>query len=136
MKDWIELPHQASDGYKVSAEYTYLVVNSRLERVPVRFQIQLEWEDDEDDGYYQARLITSEGNVIDLEPDYDEGVDSTGGVYYARHFYLPELRGQDTAKDFYCGYFDLFLELSVREHSGTVGLFPLLHQDIKHNPVI
>jgi len=140
MRDWLELPHVDEDGYKVGAEYTYLVLNSKLERIPVRFRIELEWvreEKYEDDSFYVARLVKSDGTVISFEIDEDgEGVDSTGGDYFIKSFFLPEMRGQDTADGLYCGYFDLYLELSVSDSRGTVALFPSLYQSMKYAPVL
>jgi hypothetical protein len=140
MRDWLELPHLDVDGYKVSAEYTFLVLNNRLERVPVRLTIELEWERDdrrEEDSYYHARLITSEGTVIHLEVDEDgEMPDSTGGDYFIESIFLPELKGQCDADGFHCGYFDFYLEVSISDSKGTVSLFPRLYQSIKHYPVL
>jgi hypothetical protein len=140
MTYWLELPHVDEDGYKVAAECTYLVLNNKLERVPVKFTIELEWvKDDEDpsESCYVARLITSKGSVITFEVDEDgEGADSTGGSYLIESFYLSELVGQDAAEDFYCGCFDIYLELSVNDSKGTVSLFPALYQSIKYYLVL
>ena len=140
VRDWLELPHVDEDGYKVGADYTYLVLNSKLERIPVRFRIELEWEKDdqyEDDACYNVRLITSDGEVIPFEIDEGgEGVDSTGGDYFIKSFFLPELRGQDEADGLHCGYFDLYLELAVSDSRGTVAFFPSLYQSIKYVPVL
>ena len=140
IRDWLELPHVDEDGYKVGADYTYLVLNNKLERIPVRFRIELEWEKDdkyEEDSNYNVRLITSEGTVIHFEIDEDgEGVDSTGGDYFIKSFFLPELRGQDEADGLHCGYFDLYLELSVSDSRGTVALFPMLDQSIRYAPIL
>ena len=139
MKDWLELPHVDEDGYKVGAECTYLVLNNKLERIPVRFRVELEWEKDNrsaDDSCYNARLITSDGTVIDLDFDEDGEPDSTGGDYFVESIFFPELRGQDDADDFYCGYFDFYLELSISDSKGTVSLFPRLYQTFKYYPVL
>jgi len=140
MKDWLELPHVDEDGYKVGADYTYLVLNNKLERVPVKFRIELEWvreEKYEDESFYVVHLVRSDGTVIPFEVDEDgEGADSHGGDYFIKSFFLPELRGQDTADGLHCGYFDLYLELSVRDHRGTVALFPSLYQSIKYAPLL
>jgi len=140
MRDWLELPHVNEDGYKVGADYTYLVLNNKLERIPVRFRIELEWvkEDKyEDDSFYSVRLITSDGTVIPFEIDEDgEGADSHGGDYFIKSFFLPELRGQNTADDFDCSYFDLYLELSISDSRGAVALFPSLYQSIKYDRIL
>jgi hypothetical protein len=140
MRDWLELPHVDENGYTVGAEYTFLVLNNKFERIPVRFRIELEWEQDhrrKDDSCYNVRLITSDGTVLHLESDENgEMPDSTGGDYLIESFFLPELKGQDDADDFYCGYFDLYLEISVSESRGTVALFPRLYQTIKYYPVL
>jgi hypothetical protein len=140
IRDWLKLPHVDEDGYKVAAEYTYLVLNNKLERIPVKFKIELEWEKDdryEEDSCYNASLVRSDGTVIPFEIDEDgESVDSTGGDYFIKSFFLPELRGQDTADDLYCGYFDLYLELSIDHSRGAVSLFPSLYQSIKFDPVL
>ena len=140
MRSWLELPHVDEDGYKVGADFTYLVLNNKLERVPIRFRIELEWVKegmDPSESNYIVRLITSAGSVIPFEVDEDgEGADSTGGDYFIKSFFFSELSGQDTAEDFYCGYFDIYLELSVNDSKGTVSLFPSLYQSIKYYQVL
>ena len=136
MKDWLELPHVDEDGYKVAAELDYWVLNNKLERVPVKFRIVLEWEeDDEDESYssYSVCLITPDGDVIPFEVDEDDGdADFEGGNYFIKSIYLSDLNDEDTDSDTESVGFDFYLDLSVDHSKGIVSLFPRLYQLIAH----
>ncbi len=141
MKERIELPHVDKDGYKVGAEYTFLVLNNRLERVPLRLWVELEWVQDDEyegDSFYLARLITSRGNKFSFKVDDEdgEGADSEGGEYFIKSLFFSELRDQDTADDFSCGFFDAYLDLSINRSRGTVSLHLSLCQIVDHKPVL
>ena len=135
-KDWLVLPHVDEDGYKVGAEFTYLVLNNKLERVPVKFTIELEWEKEEleSDSYYNVCLITPHGDVLTCDFDEEEeGVDFEGGNYVIKDIYLPDLNDGDTDSYTESVGFDFYLELSVNHSKGTVALFPRLYQLIAYS---
>jgi hypothetical protein len=136
LKDWLELPHVDKDGYKTAAELNYSLLNDNLERVPVRFTIELEWMKDEEyepGSYYDVRLITPGGDVIPFEFDEeDEDVDFEGGKYVIKSIYLPELNDEGTNSDTESVGLDFYLELSVDHSKNKVIVLPRLYQLIAY----
>lgn len=136
LKDWLQLPHVDEEGYKVAAELNYSLLNCKLERVPVRFTIELEWMKDEEcesDSYYDVRLITPGGDIIPFDFDEeDKYVDFEGGNYVIKSIYLPELNDEDMDSDVESAGLDFYLELSVNHSKGKVVVFPRLFQLIAY----
>ena len=137
VRDWLKLPHVDEDGYRVAVELDYWVLNNKLERVPLKFTIELEWEEDGDDerySSYNACLTTPDGEVIDFEIDEEEGgANFEGGNYFIKSIYLPDLDDEDADSGMESAGFDFYLDLSIDHSKGIVHLFPRLYQVVAYS---
>ena len=124
-----EFDHNPTDGYRVALDCEYLVLDADLRPIPLKFRIELEWEDDEDDGNYNLRLIDSSGRV---EHFLSDEFGSDGREYQIEGYRFPELVGRAECNWFSCESFDIFVDLTVSSFSRKVYVHLVLYQNFRY----